>query len=133
MEVSAAEDARLGRRIAGQDVDRRLRSHERDVGAVGQQRRHGFVAALRGGDGLLDALLLEIAIGDRDVGRHIKHRAHHLVVADLCQRLLLRTRDARRGKGESAGGEAALDDASAVEHVLLQDRMHGRPASGAMA
>ncbi len=88
----AAEDAWLGRRVAVHHVDGRFRAHQSDVGRVGEQRRHGLVAAVRGRERLLDADLLEVALGNRDIGRGVHDRAHNLVVAHLHRRLLLSQR-----------------------------------------
>ena len=60
----AAEDRNLGRRVAVLHVDRGLRADQRDVGAVGQQRRDRLVAALRGRQRDVEAGFLEVALGD---------------------------------------------------------------------
>src|SRR5262249_97480 len=88
-----------------------------DVSILAKQRRHGFVPALGNHHGLLDALLLQIAFGDGDIGRHKEHRAHDLVVADLY--LGLCPPDVRVATGNTGSCyQAALDDASAVKHVI---------------
>ena len=121
-----AEDRDLGRRIADLHVDRGLRADQRDVGAVGQERRQRLVAAESGRQRLLDADLLEVALGDRHIGRRVEHRAHDLVVADLHRRLALRERGERRGDGERAeGGEPAFEGAAAIEHGDPRLEMHG--------
>ena len=112
----AAEDADLGRGVAVEHVDRGLRSDQRDVGGIGKQRRRRLVAAERGRHRDVEAGVLEVALADGDVGRRVEDRAHHLVVADLHQRLALATRHERRGDGQRAGGETALDDTTTIEH-----------------
>ena len=116
-------------------VDRRLRSDQRDVGAVGEQRRRRLVAAIRGRKRRFDADLVEVALRDRDIGWSVQDRTHHLVVSNLRVRLALRERAERRGDGERAeSGKPGLQGTAAIEHVgshCVRERGGVRIPSGA--
>ena len=90
VEVSPQKMRILVEEFAVEHVDRGLGSDQRDVGGVGKKRRGRLVAAERGGHRDVEAGVLEVALGDGDVGRRVEQRAHHLVVADLHRRLGLR-------------------------------------------
>src|SRR5262249_38821725 len=112
-----AEDRYFGRRVAVLHVDRRLRSDQGDVRAVGEQRRHRFVAALRGRHRHVEARVFEVTAGEGHVGGRIENRAHDLAVANLHRRLCLRECVERRGDEQQAeSGETNLKSAAAVEH-----------------
>ncbi len=112
-----AEDGDLCRGIAVLNVDRRFRSDQGDVRAVGEQRRHRLVAALRGRHRHIKAGVFEIAVGDGHVGGRIEDRAHDLGVANLHRRLGLRECVERRGDEQQAElGETNLKSTAAVEH-----------------
>ncbi|MNL13041.1 hypothetical protein D3C87_1339290 [compost metagenome] len=79
----AREDLRLDRRFAVLHIDGRLGPDQHDVGAAGQERGHALVGALRGFHGHVQPGILEIALRQGHVFRHVQDGSHDLFVAHL--------------------------------------------------